>query len=78
VQLIFHAYRLQANGISQGFSRAIEMKILTWKEVLTTLNPSPIFGAVANFAEVLAMNGDGLYPKESDRRKERGCQTGQH
>jgi len=32
------------------------MKFLTWKVLLSTLNPSPIFVAVANFAEVLAMD----------------------
>jgi hypothetical protein len=36
------------------------MKILTWREALNTLNPSPIFVAVADFAEVLAVNGDAL------------------
>jgi hypothetical protein len=55
VQRPFHAYRLQATGISQPFSRGIEMKVLTWNAVLTILNPSPIFVAVASFAEMLAM-----------------------
>ena len=44
------------------------MKILTLREVLTTLNPSPIFVAVANFAEVLAVNDDGFDPKKSYHR----------
>jgi hypothetical protein len=30
------------------------MKTLTWKSMLATLNPSPIFEAVAAFAEELA------------------------
>ena len=54
------------------------MKVLTWKAMLTALNPSPIFAAVANFAEMLAMNGDGLDPKKSNHREEKACHTSQH
>jgi hypothetical protein len=35
-----------------------EMKALTWKAVFASLNPSPVFEAVAAFAEELAMNSD--------------------
>jgi hypothetical protein len=34
------------------------MKALTWKAVFASMNPSPIFEAVAMFAEALAINGD--------------------
>jgi hypothetical protein len=54
------------------------MKVLTWKAVLTTLNPSPIFTAVASFAEMLAMNGDGFDPKKSNHREEKACHKNQH
>jgi hypothetical protein len=43
------------------------MKILTLREVLTTLNPSPIFVAVADFAEVLAVNSDALLKQSNDQ-----------
>lgn len=36
----------------------IEMKALTWKEVFASLNPSPIFEAVAMLAEDLAIKDD--------------------
>ena len=36
------------------------MEALTWKAVLATLNPSPVFEAVARFGEELAMNRNGL------------------
>jgi hypothetical protein len=48
----------------KGLVEGIEMTLNMWKEVLASLNPSPIFLVVANFAELLAMNGDGLYPNE--------------
>jgi hypothetical protein len=35
-----------------------EMKPLTWKEVFASLNPSPVFEAVARLGEELATNGD--------------------
>jgi hypothetical protein len=34
------------------------MKTLTWKTVFASMNPSPVFEAVAMFGEGLAMNGD--------------------
>jgi len=68
---------LQANGISQAFSRGVEMNILTWRQVLTTLNPSPIFVALGDFAEVLAVNGDALL-KNSNDQEVKGCHTSQH
>ena len=38
------------------------MKALTWKNLFATLNPSPVFEAVAIFAEGLAMNSDAAQP----------------
>jgi hypothetical protein len=35
------------------------MKTLTWKALFATLNPSPVFEAVAMLAEELAMTGKG-------------------
>jgi hypothetical protein len=35
------------------------MKALTWKAVLATLNPSPVFEAVATFSEELTMTCKG-------------------
>ena len=40
------------------------MKALMWKAVFATLNPSPVFEAVAIFGEELAINGNGLPPNE--------------
>ena len=37
-------------------SGSSEMRTLTWKAVIKTLNPSPVFEAVAMFAEELATN----------------------
>ena len=37
-----------------------EMKALMWKAVLATLNPSPVFEAVATFAEEFVINGNDL------------------
>jgi hypothetical protein len=34
------------------------MKALTWKEVFASTNPSPVFEALAMFAEDLAIKGD--------------------
>jgi hypothetical protein len=34
------------------------MKALTWKAVFASMNPSPVFEAVAMFGEALAMDGD--------------------
>jgi hypothetical protein len=46
-----------------------EMKA-TWKAVLSALNPSPVFVAIAMFADELAMNGNGLDGDESAEIKE--------
>jgi hypothetical protein len=42
------------------FIKVVEMKALTWKAMLASLNPSPVFEALAGIAEELAMNGNGL------------------
>ena len=36
-----------------------EMKALTWKEVFASMNPSPVFEALAMLAEDLAIKDDG-------------------
>ncbi len=46
---------------------AIEMKSLTWKSIFASMNPSPVFEAVAMFGEGLAMNGDESGSNEIDR-----------
>jgi hypothetical protein len=61
-----------------AFNRGVKMKVITWKAVLTILNPSPIFAAVASFAEMLAVNGDGFDPKKSYHREEKACHKNQH
>lgn len=43
-----------------------EMKALTWKAMFATWNPSPVFEAVAIFAEGLAMSSDKSCSKEID------------
>jgi hypothetical protein len=35
-----------------------EMKALTWKEVFASMNPSPVFEALAMLAEGLAIKSD--------------------
>jgi hypothetical protein len=40
------------------------MKPLTWKAVFAAWNPSPVFEAVAMFAEGLAMRGEESLSKE--------------
>jgi hypothetical protein len=40
------------------------MKALTWKEVFASMNPSPVFEALAIFAEDLAIKGDESYEQE--------------
>ena len=40
------------------------MKALMWKAVFATLNPSPVFEAVAILGEELGINGNGFPPNE--------------
>ena len=40
------------------------MKALTWKEVFASMNPLPVFEAVAMLAEDLAIKGDESYKQE--------------
>jgi hypothetical protein len=42
-----------------------EMRTPTWKAVIRTLNPSPVFEAVAMFAEELATNDSRLGQNKS-------------
>ena len=49
------------------------MRTLTWKSVLATLNPSPIFEAVAAFAEELATTDRQTCSKQYARQEERPC-----
>ena len=42
------------------------MKALTWKAVFASMNPSPIFEAVAMFGEALAIKGDESRENEID------------
>jgi hypothetical protein len=52
------------------------MKILTWRGAHYT-EPIAHFVAVADFAEVLAVNGDALL-KNSNDQEVKGCHTSQH
>jgi len=54
------------------------MKTLTWKSMLATLNPSPLFEAVAAFAEELATRDRKICPKPSTRREEPPCHSTRH
>lgn len=49
------------------------MKTLTWKSMLAALNPSPLFEAVAAFAEELATRDSQICSKQSARQEERSC-----
>ena len=40
------------------------MKALTWKEVFASMNPSPVFEALAMLAEDSAIKGDESYQHE--------------
>jgi hypothetical protein len=42
------------------------MKALTWKAVFASMNPSPVFEAVAMFGEALAINRDEYRANEID------------
>jgi hypothetical protein len=42
------------------------MKAITWKAVFASMNPSPVFEAVAMLGEELAINGDELCANEID------------
>ena len=53
------------------------MKTLTWKWVLAALNPSPLFEAVAAFAEGLATRDRQIGPRQSTRREEPSCHSPQ-
>ena len=43
------------------------MRTLSSKALLAALNPSPVFEAVAIFAEQLVLKGDEAWPSESER-----------
>ena len=49
------------------------MKTLTWKSMLAALNPSPLFEAVAAFAEGLATRDKQICPNQSTSREEPSC-----
>ena len=51
------------------------MKTLTWKSMLAALNPSPLFEAVAAFAEELATRDRQICPSQSTRREEPSCHS---
>ena len=53
-----------ANRILRSISS--EMKALMWKTVLASLNPSPVFEAVAVLAEGLAINSSESIQLELD------------
>jgi hypothetical protein len=53
------------------------MKTLTWKSMFAALNPSPLFEAVAAFAEALATQDRQICFKQSTRQEERPCQNTQ-
>jgi hypothetical protein len=53
------------------------MKTLTWKTILATLNPSPLFEAVAAFAEERATRDRQTCSKQSTHQEERPCHSGQ-
>ena len=42
------------------------MRALTWKAVFASMNPSPVFEAVAMLGEELAINGDECRANEID------------
>lgn len=42
------------------------MKALTWKALFASMNPSPVFEAVAMFGEALAINDDASRAKKID------------
>jgi hypothetical protein len=54
------------------------MKTLTWKSMLAALNPSPLFEAVAAFAEELATSDRQNCPNQSTRREESSCHSTHH
>ena len=51
------------------------MNTLTWKSIIAALNPSPLFEAVAAFAEELATRDRQPSPKQSTRREEPSCHS---
>ena len=51
------------------------METLTWKSMLAALNPSPLFEAVAAFAEELATRDRQICPNQSTRREEPSCHS---
>jgi hypothetical protein len=53
------------------------VKTLTWKSMLAALNPSPLFEAIAAFAEELATRDRQICPKQSIRREETSCHSTQ-
>ena len=42
------------------------MKATTWKAVFATMSPSPVFEAIAEFAELRADHRRGALPKQID------------
>ena len=42
------------------------MKATTWKAVFATMSPSPVFEAIAEFAELRADHRRGAFPKQID------------
>ena len=53
------------------------MKTLTWKSIFAALNPSPLFEAVAAFAEGLATRDRQICPNQPIRREEPSCHSPQ-
>jgi hypothetical protein len=53
------------------------MKTLTWKTILAALNPSPLFEAVAAFAEERATKDRQTCSKPPTREEEQPCHSTQ-
>ena len=55
-----------------------KMRTLSPRALLTAFNPSPVFEAVAIFAERLVLNGDESKPTEIDGAYNFECQSGEN
>lgn len=51
------------------------MTTLTWKSMFAALNPSPLFEAIAAFAEDLATRDRQICPNQSTHREEPSCHS---
>ena len=75
VQCFVHALPIAAHYSSAAYGRLTTMKTLSWKSMLASLNPSPLFEAVAAFAEALATKDREICPQQSTRQEERPCHS---